>query len=99
MYTYPERFGNTNVVGKVEWKCTFNWQGFESMGVGETALRIAPDESFIPLDQLTKQNIIDFVISSNGGPNWIERMKELHLDQLVRMKHQSMMIECPLPQN
>ena len=58
--------GNENVVFRVVWKCTAtsdNGKTKDQVGVVELNPNV-PSENFIPVEQVTKQNIIDWVKST-----------------------------------
>lgn len=99
MKVFPDIDGNQNVVGRVDWIVTFSAQGQEVKGGGSTDLNVYNIPNFISIDQLTKQDIINFVIDANGGNNWVQKLKDIHFEYLWRKLLESQMIDHPLPQN
>lgn len=95
----PEVEGNQNVIGKVSFTMTFSSEGYSMTMPGETLLRVFQLTDFKPIDQLTKEDIIQFVISENGGENWLERIKYNFAELLTEQKFAAQMVDHPLPAN
>lgn len=91
--------GNENVIGKVYFKMRFSFEDCSIEVGNECFLRTFNLENFKPIDQLSKDDIIQFIIAENGGENWVEAMKSHFSRQLTDQKFQSQMVDHPLPQN
>jgi hypothetical protein len=77
----------TNVVGKVSWEVVFERNGLESKGFGDTLLDAPAAPSFVEYDQLSEQQLIDWVLAKEGGQQFIDMLTAIHepiLDRLVR---------------
>lgn len=96
---FPEVDGNTNVIGKVIWAVKFAGGGQEIEGGGSTDLTVFNIKDFKPIDQLTKQDLINFIIQANGGENWVSRLKDIHFELLYNKVKDAAMVDHPLPQN
>lgn len=97
VYVYPTLQDKTNVIGRVNWRIEFSSGEFKSYGGGETMLSTDDLSNFVPIDQLTTQQIIDKVIAQEGGQAFIDQLKEWHTVMLERQVASAQMIEYELP--
>ena len=89
---WPEKNAMQNVVGIVYWECTFERNGATSKSGGETLLDV-PTDTFIPFDQLTEQQIVEWVIAKEGGVNFINMLKEINEPYLAYAESQMGLVE------
>lgn len=90
----------TNVVGKVSWQCNMNYKDISILTGGESFLEYNRDQPFVPISQLTQQQIMAWVIKTEGGEEFLKQYKEIHADTLEFLyKEKNMRVwEQPIPQ-
>lgn len=90
----------TNVVGKVVWQCVLAYRDISILAGGETFLEYKPDQPFVPITELTQQQIMDWVIQTLGGAPFLQHYKENHAIHLeLAYKEKNMRVwEQPIPQ-
>lgn len=74
----PSINGCINAIKRIVWHVIFEKDGIQSQGAGETYLNDPVAESFIPIDQLTDQQVIDWVVEKNGGANYLAEIRAYH---------------------
>jgi len=93
MYVFPKKGDNVNVVGKVDWAVTFSRNGVTSTGVGETLLGTDNIEYFVPIDEITENVVIQWVIAKEGGQQFIQRLQQIHEPNLQYQEKMAGMVE------
>lgn len=68
----------TNVIAKVSWTVAFERVGFTSFGAGETVFDTGNIEQFTPIDNLSEAQVISWVISKEGGDQFLEMLSQIH---------------------
>jgi hypothetical protein len=87
----------TNVVAKVFWDVTFERNGLESKGMGFTLLDAPEGPSFVEFDQLTEQQLVDWVRAKEGGQTYIDMLTAIHEPILDRLETERGLKEAVLP--
>jgi len=75
---FPQRGEYENVIAKVGWSVEFERDGFKSLGLGETSFDVDGIQSFTPFDQVTKEQIVAWVIEREGGPAFMAMLAQVH---------------------
>ena len=66
LQTYPEAQGQTNFVCSATWNVSGADGEFTGSLNGSTAFRLDPDAPFTPFDQLTQEQVLEWVWASLG---------------------------------
>lgn len=66
LQTYPEAQGQTNFVCSAAWNVSGADGEFTGSLNGSTAFRLDPDAPFTPFDQLTQEQVLEWVWASLG---------------------------------
>jgi hypothetical protein len=81
---------NQTIISKVVWQVIFSEGNAESIGAGETFLPTPIDESTIlPIDQITSDQIIQWVIEQEGGQSFVDHLTAIH-EPMLRLKQQEL---------
>lgn len=97
VYSIPESNGFKNMIPKVKWEIEFERNNFISLAVIETVLDIDNIENFTELEDLTKDQIVEWVLNKEGGDNFISMLKEIHSKALDDKEIASKAIRLDLP--
>lgn len=62
----PQMGENTNVVYRVHWRLTASSDGYYTSDIGVEELTVDEISSFIPFEELTQQQVIEWVQESMG---------------------------------
>lgn len=79
---YPEHNGQQNVIRRVIVRVTFSKDGAESVGIIESVLNVSDLSNFVPIEQLTDQQIIDWAINAQGGEALLSNLEAVHQEEL-----------------
>lgn len=84
---YPELNGNTNVVRRVTWYLRFYDDEIlpevRTEGLVESILPDPdPENDFLDISQLTKEQILDWAFQQEGGDIFVETIRPIHESQL-----------------
>ena len=75
---HPERNGRTNVVATVQWMLIATRNGHESSSFVDSIIPIGGLSEFTPIDQLTKEQILEWSIAAQGGQSFINMLMQHH---------------------
>lgn len=75
---FPQRGEYENVIAKVGWSIEFERDGFTSVGLGETAFDVDGIQSFTPFDQVTKEQLVSWVVEREGGQAFLNALAQVH---------------------
>ena len=95
-FSVPSSNGNT-VIGKVHWTVAIEDDGVVSMGGGDTILGAPSEDGFIAFENLTEQQLIDWVVAKEGGQGFVDMLSSLHQPNIARLKLERGMQEVVLP--
>lgn len=85
------------IIAKVIWQVVFSEDGVESLGAGETLLSAPVDgQPFTPIDQVTEDQIIQWVIDQEGGQNFVDQLTAIHTPALELKKRQVGLTAVPM---
>jgi hypothetical protein len=76
--THPERQGHQHVVAGVQWLMVASRNGFSSAALVYSLLPIDDLSDFVPVEQLTKEQLIAWAMAAEGGQEWIDRTMAHH---------------------
>lgn len=99
MLVLPNHENFENVVAKIFWSAKLKAQNVEIDTAGESTLHIFNLTNIKPIDELTHEDLVNFVIESNGGENWLSKFKYMHGQLLADKLFESNMVSFPVPQN
>jgi len=81
----PQVGEHKDVLAKINWTVEFEKNGFKSFGAGETMLDVSAIESFTPLDQVSKEQMVAWLVAKEGGDAFIEMLTGIH-GQMIAAK-------------
>ncbi len=93
----PQVGEHKDVLAKINWTIEFEKSGFKSFGAGETILDVSVIESFMPLDQVSKEQMVEWLVAKEGGDAFIEMLSGIH-GQIIDAKildAQSVPVDLP----
>ena len=96
LFVHPSLDGLSNVIGKVIWFAQLEEDGAKSNAAGETLLDDVAS-AFTPYEQVTEQQIIEWVVSKQGGQAFIDMLSEIHAPMLAQKKREMLLEEAQLP--
>lgn len=87
-----------NVVEKVIWKAKLSRNGVSTIAYGEVVLP-SPDKSegFVNVEQLSEQQLIDWMLNSLGGDVFLEGLKMGHAPHLDKLEHEANLVRWTKP--
>lgn len=85
----PQINDSNNVVAFVQWGLSFSRNGHESVAMVATYLPLNDLTVIIPIQELTKDQIIDWCISVEGGKHFIDNLTQIHERQLDVLERQA----------
>lgn len=93
----PQLYDKENVITFVIWAIQFDMDGYSNRAHIETVVNFDPESAFTPAQELTKEQILSWVISSQGGDKFLEQLEYQHTLQLQseRAKNSSMDLSLP----
>jgi len=95
--TLPQVNEHTNVVVRVHWTVEFLADGIQSLGAGDTVLDTTAIESFTPVDQITEQQMVDWVVAAEGGQAFLDSLGNFHAQQIRRGQIDAQAVDANLP--
>ena len=87
--TDPKVTGYENVISKIHWIITFTDGISESISAGVTNLNISNLEGFTPIENITDDIIEKWVIDTEGGDNFIQRLINIQTPILNKKTEES----------
>ena len=74
----PQMQGQANVVAHAQWLLVASRNGFSSTSFVDTLLTLGNLSNFTPIEQLTKQQILDWCVAAEGGQAFIDSLAAHH---------------------
>ena len=74
----PQLGGHKDVLAKISWTVQFERDGFKSIGGGETMLDVSTLNSVTPLDQVSKEQMVQWLVAAEGGDAFITMLSDFH---------------------
>ena len=93
----PQLYDKENVITFVFWAIQFEMDGYLNQAVIETNLHFDPESAFTPAQELTKEQILSWVISAQGGETFLEQLEYHHTSQLQSERARDSLVDLPLP--
>ena len=87
-YVFPQRGELTNVIGKVDWDVRVSEGLAESFGAGETLLDVDAITNFVPAQQVTDAQLIEWVKAAEGGEAFLQTLRQVHGPHLAWKQRQ-----------
>lgn len=85
--TAPQRNGRENVVVDVQWGIEFARNGFSTLAYLSTTLPCDDLAEFTPVEQLQKQQVLDWCLAVEQAT--IEQLRTIHDHQLTDMERRA----------
>lgn len=82
-YVFPQRGEHTNVIGKLDWEVRLSEGLAESFGIGETLLNVDNLSGFTPADQVTNEQMIEWVKAAEGGEAFLNMLRDIHAPHIA----------------
>jgi hypothetical protein len=92
----PQLHEKENVVIFVRWAVHFEIDEYSNEAVIETRLDFDPNSTFVPAQDLTKEQILSWVIAKVGGDPFLARLEENHVSHLQIERAQKDLVDLPL---
>ena len=93
----PQLYDKENVITFVIWAIQFDMDGYSNRALIETNLHFDPESAFTPAQELTKEQILSWVISAQGGETFLEQLEYHHTSQLQSERARDSLVDLPLP--
>lgn len=71
---HPEYAARSDVVAEVRWGIVSSRSGFSAQHFAQTLLPLGELSEFTPIDQLTKQQILDWAVAAEGGAPYLQHI-------------------------
>ncbi len=84
----PNIGAHQNVVARVRWGIEYEDGGAVSSAAGESLLQIADLSNFTPIEQLTREQVLDWAFASHGGDSFLQELLTYHTQQVNYQKAQ-----------
>ena len=88
VYVFPQRGEHTNVIGKLDWEVRLSEGLAESMGMGETLLDVDNIANFVPAEQVTNEQMIEWVKAAEGGEAFLMTLRQIHAPHIALKSRQ-----------
>lgn len=94
----PQLHDKENVVTYVIWAVHFEIDEYSNEAIMETRLRFDPDSksTFTPAQDITKEQILSWVIAEVGGDPFLKRLEENHVSHLQTERARKDLVSLPL---
>lgn len=92
----PHLYDKENVVTYVFWAVHFEIDGYSNEAVIETHLDFDPNSAFTPAQEITKEQILSWVIAKVGGDQFLTRLEENHVSHLETERARQSLVNLPL---
>ena len=96
LQTYPQSEGEADVVCAAAWNVSGTDGTYSGSLNGSTAFKLNPDEPFVPFDQLTESQVLEWVFASLGEEG--KATAEADVDAQIEYAA-SKVQDAPLPWN
>jgi hypothetical protein len=93
----PQLYDKENVITFVIWAIQFDMDGYSNRALIETVVNFDPESAFTPAQELTKEQILSWVISAQGGETFLEQLEYHHTLQLQSERARDSLVDLPLP--
>lgn len=88
-FVWPEKNGQQNVVGRVDWQITFLRNGAQSRGSAQTLLNVDDLSNFVDVNQLTEDQILTWAYNTQGAEVYLNFIyNEVHNSNLNFLEKQ-----------
>jgi hypothetical protein len=79
---FKDKDGHQDVVGLVRWAVQFERNALVSVAGVETLLDTSNIQDFTPVEQLTKEQVLAWAYSAQGGDAFVEVIRQYHENDL-----------------
>jgi hypothetical protein len=87
---YKNKNGHSDVIGLVRWAVEFQRGGFVSYAVVETLLDTSNLNNFVPIAQVTREQVLSWALATQGGEEFVEQhLRPYHEAELEAQEHRS----------
>lgn len=92
----PTLGDKTDVVLYVLWGIEFELDGYTNKALIETLLNFDPNADFVPIEDLTKEQILEKAIAAQGGNQFVDQLEYHHRLQLESDKAKAELVDATL---
>lgn len=85
IFTDPSITTHENVISKVDWLIHFTDGVSTSTAAGTTYIDTSNLENFIPIENITDENLFEMVLDKMGGENFINQLLQYHSDNVSNL--------------
>ncbi len=93
----PQLAEHENVVARVDWAVAAQEGSLFSKGGGQTLLDTTEITDFVPADQLTEEQLIQWVIAAEGGQKFLDDLTAFHVALLKQRVLETEAVALELP--
>ena len=93
----PSLNGLGNVIKRVTWYAVFELDGEKSVVPGEAFLPDPQPESFVPIESVSDQQVLDWSIASHGGDAFLNELTAHQTTQLEYKKLRKSFVRWTTP--
>ncbi len=93
----PQVGGHKDVLAQINWIIEFEKDGFTSIGAGETMFDVSAIKSFVPLDQVSKEQVVAWLVAKEGGDAFIEMLAGIHGKMIAAKALDAQSVPASLP--
>jgi hypothetical protein len=87
---YKNKNGHSDVIGLVRWAVEFQKGSFVSRAVVETLLDTSNLNNFVPITQVTREQVLSWALAAQGGEEFVEQhLRPHHEADLETQEHRS----------
>jgi len=77
-----------NVVARVRWGIEYEEDGITSCAAGESLLDTDNIENFVPINELSREQVLDWAFQVHGGQKFLNQLLTYHTEQINYQKAQ-----------
>lgn len=92
MEVYPEKNGYSNVVFNIHWRCNASDENYFATSYGTVAVIFDEKSEFVPYDDLSKNQVINWVKNSLGNDQ-VKKIEDGLLEKIDKMKKPTVAIK------
>jgi hypothetical protein len=93
----PHLNDKENVITYIFWAVKFELDGYSNRAIVETMINFDPTSTFIPVENLTKEQILSWAIAKQGGDEFLKQLEYHHTIQLQADRARKDLVDLTLP--
>lgn len=92
VHVFENKDGHANVIGMVQWAVEFQQGDFVSRAGIETFLDVSDLSNFVPIEQVTREQVLAWAFAAQGGDSFIENIRPYHESDIEVQTRRSGMV-------